>query len=172
MVQGLNAELERLWASMKSRDAALVVTADHGHVTVMPSDMVTMPDELIECLEYANIGVHGKGRHACFHCRSGRRVDFEERWARHSRLTENFLLLAVEDAAAEGLFGPDVPVPEVRPRLGDLMAISLNASTLITPDEAKKYRDCPEPRCQGAHGSLLREELSIPFVLCTPETCA
>jgi len=171
VVRGLNTELERLWKSLEARgrDAALVVTADHGHITVKPSDMVTLPDEIIECLEYANVGVHGKGRHACLHCRSGRHRDFEDRWAKCRRLRDNFLLLTVEDAAAEGLFGPDAPLPEIRPRLGDYLAISVNACTLLSPDEAAKYRDGCSARCQGAHGSLLREELQIPFVVCTPE---
>lgn len=41
-------------------DFAIVVTADHGHVSVLPQDMVVLPDAIIEYLEYANIGVHGK----------------------------------------------------------------------------------------------------------------
>ena len=45
-------------------DATVVVTADHGHVTVHPQDMITLPECILELLEYACIGVHGKGRHA------------------------------------------------------------------------------------------------------------
>lgn len=41
-------------------DATIVVTADHGHVTVEAEHMVTLPPDILECLEYANIGVHGK----------------------------------------------------------------------------------------------------------------
>jgi len=171
VVQGIDAELERLWTELHAYDASMVVTADHGHVSVPPSSMVTLPDDLLECLEYANIGVHGKGRHAYFHCRCGRQTEFEERWGTYSRLRDNFLLLTVEAAASEGLFGPQAPLPEVRPRLGDFVAISLGAETLITPEEAANFRDGCSARCQGAHGSLLPEELRIPFILCTPEQC-
>lgn len=170
VVRGLDAELARLWRGLEGRDASMLVVADHSHVTVAPDNMVTLPDEIVECLEYANIGVHGKGRHGVLHVRSGRRHDFEERWARHPRLCESFLLLTVEDAIAEGLFGPECMRPEVRPRLGDFLVVSLHADTLVTPDEAQRYRDTPEARCQGAHGSLCREDLSIPFILCTPES--
>lgn len=84
LVQGMNDELEEMWNKLGNRagllskygilkvdetdscaktrvDTTVVVTADHGHVSVFPSDMVVLPDNIIECLEYANIGVHGKG---------------------------------------------------------------------------------------------------------------
>lgn len=169
VVRGLDSELARLWQGLRSKDATLVVTADHGHVTVDPCDMVTLPDELLACLEYANVGVHGKGRHAPLHVRAGRRGEFEALWAAHARLRESFLLLDVEDAAAEGLFGPEPPRREVRPRLGDYLVLSVGAATLVTPKEAESFRDGGGRSCQGAHGSLLREEMRIPFVLCTPE---
>lgn len=172
VVRGLDSELARLWQSLRSKDATLVVTADHGHVTVDPCDMVTLPDELLACLEYANVGVHGKGRHAPLHVRAGRRGEFEALWAVNARLRESFLLLDVDDAAAEGLFGPEPPRPDVRPRLGDYLVLSLGAATLVTPKEAKSFRDGEARGCQGAHGSLLREEMRIPFVLCTPEGTA
>jgi hypothetical protein len=80
----MNDELEEMWNKLGNRagllskygilkvddtdscaktrvDTTVVVTADHGHVSVFPSDMVVLPDNIIECLEYANIGVHGKG---------------------------------------------------------------------------------------------------------------
>ena len=57
---------------------------------------------------------------------------------------------------------------EVRPRLGDFIAISLGNQTLVTPSEADRYQ--PICQCQGAHGSLLPEEMSIPFILLSPES--
>jgi len=170
VVNGLDKEIARLWEAVKQYDVALIVTADHGHVTVEPSNMVTLPDEVLECLEYANVGIHGKGRHAYLHVRSGRRQELEARWARCSRLREGFLLLTLEDAIDECLFGPDAVLSQVRPRLGDYIAISIGADTLVTPDEATKWRDCERPCCQGAHGSLNHHDMRIPFVLCTPQT--
>jgi len=130
--------------------------------------MVSLPDEVLACLEYANVGVHGKGRHAFLHCRNGRRQALENCWSRYPRLRDSFLLLTIEEAAAEGLFGPEPPRPDVRPRMGDYVAISLGADTIVSPSEAEKWREGPEARCQGAHGALTKEELKIPFVLCTP----
>merc|ERR1712187_497781 len=86
VMHGINAGLDRLWKELEQMDAALVVTADHGHITVNPSEMVTLPDEMLECLEYANIGVLGKGRHAYLHCRSGRQAEFETLWGARAEL--------------------------------------------------------------------------------------
>ena len=82
------------WHEELSRlDCSLVVTADHGHIDVPPSSMVTLPPPMVECLEYANIGVWGAGRHAYFHCRAGRQEAFARAWHAAPRLVGSFLLL-------------------------------------------------------------------------------
>jgi len=88
VVRGLEREVERFWRVLGDRealvsgrydlvgrdglgpgpgsgecsrlDAAVVVTADHGHVTVRADEMVPLPREILDLLEYACIGVHGK----------------------------------------------------------------------------------------------------------------
>lgn len=166
IVGGLSAAISDLWDQLRPLgDVALVVTADHGHVTVRPEDMVTLPPACIDCLEYANIGVHGKGRHGYFHCRAGRQKEFAAAWAADPTLQSQFLLMTPDEAAAEGLFGPDPMRRAVRPRLGDFVALAVGAATLVTPEEASKFRDAGIS--QGAHGSLTPEEMRIPFVLLT-----
>ncbi|CAE7865323.1 unnamed protein product [Symbiodinium sp. KB8] len=166
VMTGIDQSLSRLWEHLRELDATLIVTADHGHVTVKPEEMVVLPDELLNCLEYANVGVHGKGRHAYFHCRSGRLKEFQRLWDTYDTLRENFLLLPVDAAAELGLFGPDPPLPEVRPRLGDFLGISCGAHTIVKPSEATRFQD----RAQGSHGSMTREEMEIPFLLCSPSS--
>ncbi|CAE7288819.1 unnamed protein product [Symbiodinium sp. CCMP2592] len=114
VMTGIDKSLSRLWEHLRKLDATLIVTADHGHVTVKPEEMVVLPDDLLNCLEYANVGVHGKGRHAYFHCRSGRLQEFQRLWDTYETLRENFLLLPVDVAAELGLFGPDPPLPEAQ----------------------------------------------------------
>ena len=212
LVCGFNHAIEQMWNSLGDRshllsrfgieaknesertcriDATLVVTADHGHVSVFPKDMVVLPEDIIECLEYANIGVHGKvsdgnavlyysimsrtfihvssisihqGRHAYLHCRAGLQTTLRDRWRANSFLNDSFLLLTIEEASANWLFGPAPPTLKVRPRLGDFVAISVIQRTLVTPKELNSHKN----HCQGAHGSLLKEEMKIPFILCTP----
>ena len=59
----------------------------------------------------------------------------------------------------------------MRPRLGDYVAIAVGSDTLVTPKELAKFGggdagSCAG-RCQGAHGSLARDEMRIPFVVAT-----
>jgi hypothetical protein len=184
VVKGLNDQIERLWTSLRNRktflrehgkdcdtqdeelavDATVVVTADHGHITVQPDEMIQLPESISECLEYANIGVHGKGRHAYLHCKAGLQSILRERWRSNPPLNNSFLLLTIEEAAAHSLFGPEAPLLKVRPRLGDFVAIATRHATLVSPKESAAHSH----HCQGAHGSLLPEEMEIPFVLCTP----
>ena len=53
IVQGIDTELCRLWdeLSAASSDVALVVTADHGHVTVTSDEMVALPPSVLCTLE-------------------------------------------------------------------------------------------------------------------------
>jgi len=162
VVHGLDNALKTLHADLAAEgvESALLVTADHGHISVKPEAMLELTPAQLECLEYANIGVHGKGRHATLHVRAGRKAEFQALWRNDRRLVNTFALLTVEEASELGLFGPTEPLPKVRPRLGDFIAISLGAETLVTPNEKKA--NCH--RCQGAHGSLFHEEMRIPYV--------
>mmetsp|Transcript_33097 Transcript_33097/g.54659 ORF Transcript_33097/g.54659 Transcript_33097/m.54659 type:complete len:576 (+) Transcript_33097:96-1823(+) len=189
VVQGINDQVERLCHSLSNRstflqkygknngaagdsedsssamDVSIIITADHGHITVSPDEMIQLPSNVIECLEYANIGVHGKGRHGYLHCKSGLQTALRERWRSHKELSDAFLLLTIEEAAEHGLFGPhQSPLLQVRPRLGDYVAIATTGATLVSPKEHEAHTH----HCQGAHGSLLPEEMKIPFILFTP----
>ena len=164
LVRGIDSRLASFWRnSCGALDATLLITADHGHISVEPEHMVQLPPTLVECLEYANVGVHGVGRHAYFHCRAGRQADFARRWRLEPRLCASFLLLTIEEASEEKLFGPEPPLPQVRPRMGDYVAIALTRDTIVTPKEKRQFGET----VQGAHGSLLPEEMRIPFVCLT-----
>ena len=151
-------ELSNHHSEKEAIDATVVVTADHGHVTVHPQDMIALPGCILELLEYACIGVHGKGRHAYLHLQR-RRHSIDE-------LHQHFLLLTIDEAIENGLFGPKSMRMKVRPRLGDFVAISIDRKTLVTPSEEEQF--CKGCKCQGAHGSLLPEEMLIPFILLDP----
>jgi len=171
LIQGFNNTIETFWndviISNNINDVTMIITADHGHITVSKEDMILLPDDILECLSYANIGIHGKGRHALLHCHSGLQAIFYNRWNQSSVLYQNFILLSINEATQEGLFGPcnhnNMPL-RVLQRLGDFVAISINNCTLVTPMEFEKYSNVDEG--QGAHGSLLPQEVNIPFILC------
>eukprot|EP00815_Leptocylindrus_aporus_P011905 CAMPEP_0116068514 /NCGR_PEP_ID=MMETSP0322-20121206/11706_1 /TAXON_ID=163516 /ORGANISM="Leptocylindrus danicus var. apora, Strain B651" /LENGTH=327 /DNA_ID=CAMNT_0003555639 /DNA_START=805 /DNA_END=1788 /DNA_ORIENTATION=+ len=169
VIEEIDSEVERLWDELRNKnyDASVILTADHGHITVDSSDMVEIPDELLECLEYANVGVHGFGRHAYFHCRTGLQSLFRERWKAldpASPLLNNFILLSSEEAISEGLYGPNLPLWKARPRMGDFVAIATGKHTIGTKKEMSTFAN----KSVGAHGSLLPEEMSVPYIILSP----
>ena len=144
VVRGIEKEIQRIWSSLSNRngerlfDCALIVTADHGHVTVKPDEMVQLPANIVDCLEYANVGAWGKGRHSYLHCRAGLQQTLRQRWRdAPNGLSDKFLLLTIEEAVALHLFGPSEVKLEVRPRLGDFVAIAVGRHTLVSPKEAR-----------------------------------
>lgn len=94
-------------------------------------------------------------------------MQLQRRWHANLELNQHFLLLTVEDAIENGLFGPGTMRVKVRPRLGDFIAISCGKKTLVTTSEANTFRKTCQ--CQGSHGSLLPEEMSIPLILLLPD---
>eukprot|EP00986_Skeletonema_menzelii_P000511 scaffold152_cov220-Skeletonema_menzelii.AAC.3 len=195
VVRGIESETERFWRVLGDReallsgeydldsnsgleqevkksddavDATVVLTADHGHVTVQPKDMVALPASILALLEYACIGVHGKGRHGYLHCRAGLQNLLQQRWKAIDELHQHFLLITIDEAIELGLFGPKYMRMEVRPRLGDFVSISIGMKTLVTPSENETF--CRGCQCQGAHGSLHPEEMHIPFILLEPSS--
>eukprot|EP01062_Namystynia_karyoxenos_P005263 TRINITY_DN11865_c0_g2_i1.p1 TRINITY_DN11865_c0_g2~~TRINITY_DN11865_c0_g2_i1.p1 ORF type:complete len:536 (+),score=169.60 TRINITY_DN11865_c0_g2_i1:79-1608(+) len=174
VVRGFDRTIQKLWEDLAGKDVAMMVIADHGHISVAPADQVRLPGNLRALLEYANLGVHGTGRHACFHCKPGKAAEFAEKFLQTQALRDHFILLPVDEAAQEGLFGPPAAPgdgwkqhlhPRTRERLGDFIAIATSLKTLVKDEEAEAFAE----RTQGAHGSLLPEEMRIPFVLLTPE---
>jgi hypothetical protein len=104
-----------------------------------------------------------QGRHAYLHCKAGLQSTLRQRWRASRELQDSFVLLSIEEAIDNNLFGPVPPSLKVRPRLGDFVAISVSQRTLVSPKEYRKHKN----HCQGAHGSLLGEEMRIPFILCS-----
>jgi len=175
IVRQFDLEIQRLWTELQKLEGkvALFVTADHGHVTVGVDELVVIPKEVEETLEYACVGATGKGRHAYLRVRSGLGKRFEAAWFASQELYDNFILLLADVAVDEDLFGPGVDCEmgnsgkvdfRMRPRLGDYVAISLNSHTLCSPCEKEKLQSLRQP-CVGAHGSISPQEVQIPFVL-------
>lgn len=101
-------------------------------------------------------------RHAFLHCYSGLQATLYNRWNHHDSL-KYFLLLSIQEACEEGLFGHRRCILNIQilKRLGDYVAISTGHYTLVTPEQKSIHKSA-----QGAHGSLLPEEMKIPFILC------
>ncbi len=135
-------------------DVRLVVVADHGMVDSPAEDRIDIDDfpELREGV--AVLGGEARFRHV--YCHPGAVGDVTAAW--RSRLEGRATVLTRDDALALGWFG--TVLPEVRPRIGDVVVASHGTSAVQSrsafPHEAKLV---------GLHGSLTSAEMLIPILV-------
>jgi hypothetical protein len=149
-------ELSRLVAGLAGR-ARVVVTADHGHIRIGESDRLVLAaeDELLALLVSPPAG---EPRTPLFHCREGAREELARQF--RARFGDRFLLLSTDEAEALHLFSPGRLDPEARRRLGDYVAISVDASVLLYAPAGSALAEM-----EGFHGGLLPDEMLVPLIL-------
>lgn len=133
----------------------LLVTGDHGAIDVPPAERVDVVDrpELAAGVDWLS----GEPRARHVHAQPGREREVLETW--RDGLADGWTVLAREEAITAGLFGPRV-LDEVRPRIGDVVAIAAGAHGLFD-----RGRFPWETRLVGFHGGLSRGELKVPLLL-------
>ncbi|MBW3619072.1 MAG: alkaline phosphatase family protein [Actinobacteria bacterium] len=151
----VDAELERI-AELLPRGTQLLVTADHG--------MVTVPeDEVLELADHPELtaGVRilaGEPRVRQLWAEPGARDDVLAAW--QDTLDGRAVVVAREDAIASGWFG--VVADHVLDRIGEVVAVATRGSLV--------HRDV-DPfggRLLGQHGALTRDEVEVPLVRIGP----
>lgn len=136
-------------------DARLIVTADHGMVTV--PDAARVDFDASGLLQDGVVGLAGEPRVRHVHARRGAAADVLATW--RAELGERMWVGSRDDAVAAGLFGPDVATV-ARERIGDVVAIA------STPDVAVVRRSSESvlSGLPGQHGALTDDELLVPLL--------
>jgi Type I phosphodiesterase / nucleotide pyrophosphatase len=133
-------------------DALLLVTADHGMVTVdRKLDADTHPD-----LRRNVVALGGDARSRHVHARQGAAADVLATW--QSVLGDDAWVVPREQAVEQGWFGP--LGPHVIDRIGDVVMAARGSAAVI--------RSVAEPvisRLPGQHGSLSAEEQFVPLLM-------
>ena len=161
-----DAEIASFWhtfdavfADVASRDTLYLFAADHGHVHVRAEDTFFLNERLpglAQCLAVSPTGrciyPNGSPRDVFLHVAGERRADVLVRLTQ--ALADMALVMPVDAAIAEGLFGTAPVGEELRARLGDIVILPY-------PGYFIWWR---EPRVigntfHGHHGGLAREEL-------------
>lgn len=131
------------------RDAVLLVTADHGQVSV-GGNIITLSSEMLEMVETMS----GEGRFRWLHAKRG---------AASSLLgscRDGFGSLAwvasIEQILDEQWFGPP-PVADVRRRMGDVALVPFDPVSFADPHDGENDLVC-------RHGSLTADEMLVPLV--------
>lgn len=154
------ARIDRLLGELARQVAGrarLIVTADHGQVTVGPQSryFLAEDDPLQQHLRVWPPA--GEPRVPFFHVLPGGQTAFET--AFRARFGEAFALLSTAEAEMLRLFGPEPFDEWTRARVGDYICLSAGRDVLI-------YR--PETgieRMVGFHGGLLPDEMRVPLIL-------
>ncbi len=129
------------------RGAALIVTADHGHVQVGDDARALDPAVLDHAL-----GRSGEARFLWLHAKPGRADELLA--AARARHDDDAWCWSREQVLDEGLLGPTMSVERAR-RLGDVAMVARGRRTLLAD---------PADRKQGRHGALTPGELLVPLL--------
>jgi predicted AlkP superfamily pyrophosphatase or phosphodiesterase len=145
-------EIERLTAAVAGR-ARVVVTADHGQLTVGAKTALARDDRLMKMLI---VPPTGDGRTVFFHVAPGLRDAFAD--AFRDRFDGRFALLTTDEVDELHLFGAPPLSDETRRRLGDYVGVAF-------ADDVLQYEAQPGEPLLGHHGGLTPDEMRIPLIL-------
>lgn len=150
VIQAINQEVEAFAAGLPE-DSLLLITADHGLVDADYKYLSLHPD-ITDCLlrPYAV-----EGRAASFFIKEGMHKQFEQAFRR--AFQEHFILMTTEEFLEKGFLGPGSPHPDLRPMLGDYMALAIDNSCLaMQPGNYDMV---------GVHAGLTRGEMEVPLIV-------
>lgn len=158
LAYSLQTELIAPLSRSKRCAAALMLTADHGHIHVAVEDILSVMKfrRLREALAAPPTGT---ARSPYLHLRGGTADVLKDYLNR--TLGDRVLALRSGEALAEGLWGPGKARAELPGRVGDLLLLMRDARMLFYP-----YRKGARPSslAGGSHGGLREEEMLIPFL--------
>lgn len=135
-------------------DAVLLITADHGMVSVSDEDKVDF--DALDELRDGVLALAGEPRARYVHTRPGAPDDVLATWRGY--LADRMWVLSRDEAIAAGWFGAQVTATSAR-RIGDLVVVARTGGAVV--------RRRAEPRLSalcGQHGALTDDELLVPLL--------
>ncbi|MEW5719541.1 MAG: alkaline phosphatase family protein [Chloroflexota bacterium] len=140
--------------SPAAREGTLfLLTADHGQLDTPPERAIfwrAHPD----LREHLVMDFVGEARAAYLYCRNGEIAAAREYI--ETRLGDKFLVLDSRDALDAGLFGAGKFAPELKHRVGDLIALAR---------ENFYWEEKEEVKMRGRHGGLTENEMLVPLIV-------
>jgi hypothetical protein len=137
--------------------ARLVITADHGLVDTPPERQILL-EENDPLLPHLRSAPSAERTAPVFHCRPDEAAPFAA--AFRERFGDRFALLTPDEAAALGLYGPELLSAIMRERLGSYVGVALEPVQLLT-----RMPGGGEPFLTAVHGGLTPAEMQVPLIL-------
>jgi predicted AlkP superfamily pyrophosphatase or phosphodiesterase len=160
----LNRELVQKLDSKTAKETLLLVTADHGGLTIDPKETT-----YLNCLPKAILNLQvgknrktimpiGGPRELFLHINEEKLVETKE-WL-IQKIGNKAHIIETRQAAEKGLFGVGIPDREVVERTGNLMILPYRNETVW-------YENSEANRISflGQHGGLHEEEMIVPFAI-------
>jgi len=135
-------------------DATLLVTADHGMVTVSEDGKVDADASTVLRAGVAAITGEPRARHV--HTVAGAKQDVLAAW--RSELGDRMWVGSREAAVSAGLFGPTV-TPAALARIGDVVAVARGDVAVVRRTGERRMS-----ALVGHHGALTGDELLVPLL--------
>ena len=159
-VASLIIVLDDLLVELRRRlpeDVCIVLTADHGLVTIPKAQQLYFPHDH-PLMKYLSAYPSAEATTPVFHVLPGREEEFPQAFA--ECYGEAFVLVRPEEAHELGLFGPEPLRPVMRRRLGTFLGIACDPIALISvlPDTVPVNH-------LGFHGGLRPEEMRVPLIV-------
>lgn len=151
----IDARLAQLRRSAP-RGTLIVIVADHGMIQVDPAERIDIAQEPPLSEGVAMVG--GEPRSLMLYADDGAAPsDIVSRW--RARLGERALVRTVDEAVADGVYGP--VDPRVRPMIGDVLVQAAGAVTIVD----SRIQADKATRLPSVHGSQTRLEMDIPCLV-------
>jgi len=132
----------------------LILSSDHGFVSMSPDDYVQLSDEP-EVSRALLLPPVGEPRASYLFVREGTRERVLQ--ALDHRVKDGLVCVDARTLLEDGLLGIGTPHPEVVARIGDLAVVATGRAGIYHP-----YRDAVLLR--GMHGGLTEDEMLVPFI--------
>lgn len=139
----------------QAEDTLLIVTSDHGFVSMTPDDYISLNSKF-DADRMLLMPPVGEPRASYLFTRTGSKNTVLEAFAEDRE--DGLICLESSELIESGLLGTNTPHREIVNRIGDLALLSTGSSGT--------FQDYPEAvRLRGMHGGLTEDEMLVPLII-------
>ena len=154
----LNDKMEEFFNKEIDDDTLIIVTADHGHIDIVDTNLAGYPNILKFLERLPSI----EPRAATFFVKEGMEEEFKEEF--NSLWKDDFILLNKQEIFEKNIFGVGVPHPTTEYTIGEFTALAIGRKTF------SYHLNFEEEQFKATHAGLTEDEMIIPLILLTKKS--
>ncbi|MEM0157978.1 MAG: alkaline phosphatase family protein [Thermoplasmataceae archaeon] len=166
------AELETLFynidtfiGQLKSRNATIIISADHGHVNVGNSNLMDISRDY-ELYNMLRAPIVGDARAAFLRVKCNHLEEAESHLL--EKYGERYVILRSTKMMKSGYFGNKAVNRDNNDRFGDLIMVPKGNNGVLDSNLTLLDRNMNLENMVGMHGGLLAEEMIVPLIISQP----